>query len=71
MNKIDEERLKELTPSFRKFLQSFIIFLKQVIRSLFMLKGENRIPSRKRKKGGRVGRSAALSPKKKRSRTRQ
>jgi hypothetical protein len=67
MKKTDEERIEELTPSFRKLLQSFLVFLKQVV---LALRGYP-IPSRKRKKKQRrVGEDFTLSPRKKRRRPR-
>jgi hypothetical protein len=68
MKKTNEERIKELTPSFRKLGQSILLFLKQQLRRIFMLKDDPTLPQRKKKP--RVGEALNLSAKKKRRRPR-
>jgi len=69
MKKTNEERIKELTPSFRKLGQSILLFLKQQLRRIFMLKDDPTLPTRKKKP--RVGEGLNLSAKKKRRRPRR
>jgi hypothetical protein len=64
MKKTNEERIKELTPSFRKLGQSILLFLKPQLRRIFMLKDDPTLPQRKKK--ARVGEGLNLSAKKRR-----
>jgi hypothetical protein len=64
MKKTNEERIKELTPSFRKLGQSILLFLKQQLRRIFMLKDDPTLPPKKKKP--RVGEGLNLSAKKRR-----
>jgi hypothetical protein len=58
-----KKRNEEPTPSFRKLGQSILLFLKQQLRRIFMLKDDPTLPQRKKKP--RVGEGLNLSAKKK------
>jgi hypothetical protein len=45
-----KKRNEELTPSFRKLGQSILLFLKQQLKRIFMLKDDPTLPKKKKRR---------------------
>jgi hypothetical protein len=50
MKKTNKERYEEAAPSFRKLGQSILLFLKQQLRRIFMLKDDPTLPKKKKRR---------------------
>lgn len=51
----EEERIRELFPSFRKLGKSILATLKELLRDMLMLKPDPTLPKKKKKRRTRVG----------------